>query len=156
MTTAQKWITDASLAVIIGACAPTPPAPPAPRSATTVAASFGKTWDAVLSAFAARSIPIKTVDRSSGLVVAEDQQLRSRIDSLADCGKEAMGIARAPSRAGWSVLVRGDSTGSTVQATIRFSASPGITSGVDCSSTGKWETELERQIKAAAEAASAR
>jgi hypothetical protein len=145
-----------ALVPLLTACTATPPAPPAPRSATNVSASFGKTWDAVLRALAERNIPLKTVDRSSGLVVAEEQTMRTRIDSIADCGKEAMGIARYPTTAGWSVLVQGDSVRSMVKATVRFATSPGITSAVDCSSTGKWETELEHQVRAAAEAASAR
>lgn len=65
-----------------------------------------------------------------------------------------MGIARYPTTAGWSVFVQGDSTRATVKATVRFATSPGITDAVDCSSTGRWETAFERQVKAAAEGTS--
>lgn len=138
--------------VLLAACTITPPAPPTPRSGTAVAASFGKSWDAVIDIFAERNIPIKTVDRASGIIVAEPQSVATRIDSLADCGT-VIGRAIYPDRATWNVLVRGDSTRSTVKATVRFTqgGTPGDPQLVECSTRGIWETALEQGVKANAE-----
>src|SRR5690242_4566928 len=101
--------------VLLAACQMTPPAPPAPRSGMEVSASFGKTWSAVIDVFAERNIPIKTIDRASGLVVAEPQGVPTRTDGLADCGT-IIGRPIYPDHATWNVLVRGDSARSTVKA----------------------------------------
>ncbi|MGH9897071.1 MAG: hypothetical protein ACREA0_34765, partial [bacterium] len=52
-------------------CGYQPPAPPMPRDATEVTASFGRTWDAVIDEFADRNIPIRTIERASGLIATE-------------------------------------------------------------------------------------
>lgn len=147
----------AGLIIGVGACSTTPPAPPVPRSAVPVNASFGRTWDAVIGLFADRNIPIKTVDRSSGLIVAEAQAISASAwsDSLADCGATTLGAHYRATAASWNVLVRGDSTRSTVKATVRFVAGnpsfPSANAGVECSSRGNWELALEQRVKSAAE-----
>lgn len=127
-----------------------------------VRASFAKTWEAAVDVFAERNIPIKTVDRASGLIVAEVQAVSVK-DSvgLADCGSNALGIKLWPDVATWNLLVRGDSTRATVKANVRFVMVTGSTRGLfgteqqgtvtDCSTLGKWETDFETQLKAAAE-----
>jgi hypothetical protein len=134
----------------LAACMPAPPAPPAPRTAMSVNASFGKTWDSVIELFATRNIGIKTVDRSSGLIVAEVQRVVSQDASLADCGQNLYHQSFSPDLAYWNVLVRGDSTSSTVRANVRFTSSSSIAK--ECSSKGAWEFDLEQAVKAAAEA----
>jgi hypothetical protein len=123
-----------------------------------VVAPFGKTWDATIDMFATRTIQIKTLDRSSGLIVAEPQTV-SEYSDFADCGS-FMYAPIKPSAATWNVLVRGDSSKSTVRATVRFvsvRANPMALSAkaepvtVDCSSNGSWETQFERAIKETAE-----
>lgn len=136
--------------VAAAGCMPAPPAPPAPRTAMPVSASFGKTWDAVIDLFATRNIAIKTVNRSSGLIVAEPQTVSSADESLADCGQNIYHQQFRPSEAFWNVLVRGDSVSSTVRASVRFVSATSIAK--ECSSKGTWESDLERQVKTAAEA----
>lgn len=143
-----------ALIAVLG-CASTPPAPPVPRTAVDVNASFGKTWDAVIDVFAARNISIKTLDRASGLIVAERQAVApDEARSLADCGT-AFGVQVRAEAAFWNVLVRGDSTHATVRATVRFTEGgegSRITSReTECSSRGGWESALEGRVKAAAE-----
>lgn len=154
-------------AIAIVGCMPRYVAPPpAPaRSATTVAASAGKTWESVIDVFTERHVPIRTMDRASGLIVAEPQRVDdANPDALADCGSMTNGGAHlSPTDAVWNVLVRGDSSASTVKATVRFSwtnaaarstadARPGGLATKPCESRGVWESALEQRIKAAAEA----
>lgn len=141
------------VAGVVG-CLPVPPAPPAPHAPMAVQASFGRTWDATIDVFAERNIPIKNVDRASGLIVAENQKVGQGGQEFADCGSSPMAIPFLPTDAAWNILVRGDSTQSTVRASVRFLA---ITTGtgattVECSSKGVWETQLEQRIKTSAEA----
>lgn len=137
------------------ACQLTTPPPPAPRAATPVAASFGKTWDALTSVFADRNILIQTLDRSSGLIIADAQPIPGQTDSIADCGTTAHGTRYRANAASWNVSVRGDSTQSTIKATVRFVAGDPSgtlnTAAAECSSRGTWEIALERGVKSAAE-----
>ena len=116
-------------------------------------ASFTKTWDAVIDVFAERNISIKTLDRTSGLIVAEPMQVgRTAGEAYADCGA-VMGMAIPASAATWNILVRGDTAVTTVKATVRFL---NVTTGrygstTECSSRGSWEQELEQRVKTAAE-----
>lgn len=136
-----------------------PPAPPAPRTATAVGASFNKTWETVVDAFAEQNIQIKTIDKASGIIAAEPQTLTTiAADSLADCGHSSTGtamqdkMARSES-ATWNVLVRGDSARATVKATVRFGFVSLLNgSAYECSSNGRWERGFEQRVKAAAEA----
>jgi hypothetical protein len=138
-------------AVALAACQPVPPAPAAPRAATPVNASFGKTWDAAIDAFATRGISIETLDRSSGLIVPAGRAALGIAEArtmapFSDCGKSAMGQL-FPSSVKYNVIVRGDSTRSTVQVRAFFQ----LHQGADCSSTGLFESSTESSIKAKAE-----
>lgn len=142
------------LLLVSSACIPKAPEPPAPRVAMEVLAPVARTWEAAVDILAERNIPIKTMDRASGLVAAEAQRVGSGGGSLADCGKDGFGMARVPVSATWNLIVRGDSARSTVKANVRFVGVPAMSpSGpfVDCSTRGTWETEMETQIKTAAE-----
>src|SRR4051812_31863741 len=135
----------ALLLLTICACVPKlelqPPAPAAPRTATEVQASQGRTWDAVIDVFAERNIPIRTMDRSSGFIATE--QLRvDATDSLqqwADCGTSRWSNGNTKPKpigtdqAIYNVLVRGDSSASTVKVTVRWTGQ-----GINCSSKGIW------------------
>jgi hypothetical protein len=154
----MRTATAAALAVVAAAfvACVTPPAPPAPRSGTEVNASFGKTWDAAIDLFAERTIQIKTLDRSSGLIIAEPQSVGSDGASLADCGS-SMGVPLVATSATWNLLVRGDSAHTTAKATVRFVrfGTFGISTTQEtreCSTKGTWETAFERDVKARAEA----
>lgn len=149
-------------ALLLVACAPQAPRTAVERDGTTVRAPLAKSWDAVIDLFARRNIPIKTIDRSSGLVVTELMQARSvESQSYADCGTNAMSKTRlGPTHGAWNVLVRGDSTTSVVKVTPRFirqGESRVLFSGKevveDCASTGILEGHLESEIKGLAESA---
>jgi hypothetical protein len=138
-----------------------PPAPVSPRQGTAVAASFARTWDAVIDDFANRNVPIRTIERASGIIVTERRA--SLVDTrYADCGARRDARDEVVERlnathTGYNILVRGDAVRSVVKVTpIYMRVDP--TTGADiqvCESTGVWETEIEAMIKARAEGASA-
>lgn len=125
------------------------------RQPLPVAASFGQTWDAAIDVFAAHNIPIKTLDRSSGLIVAEQSRVGpSDVAKFADCGRRLMAVVTAgmtgdigPARADYNVLVRGDSTRATVRVTAHFTEH----SGRRCTTRGVFESDVEAAVKSGAE-----
>jgi hypothetical protein len=139
-----------------------PPAAPAPRAAIPVAAPFAVTWDALIDVFAERHIQIRAVDRASGVLVAEPLLIRDASDSAADCGRgKFLTATPTATDAVWNILVRGDSSSSSVKATVRFSrvdrgsigtsAHTEVDATTDCESRGIWEAALEKSVKASAE-----
>jgi hypothetical protein len=126
------------------------PDPPTPREATDVNASLGRTWDAVIDLFAARLIPIRTIERASGLIVTDQLSVGPEGREWADCGKTSAGRYR-PNYATYNVLVRGDSTRARVKATVRWVYSDLKGKVLECSTTHVWETALEQGVKTRAE-----
>ena len=138
-------------AVLSSACsAYKPPAPPTPREATEVAASMGNTWDAVIDMFAARNIPIRTIERASGIIATDQLSVGDEGFRWADCGQHN-GTTLSPDAAIYNVLVRGDSTSAVVKATVRWTRT-NASSVIECSTSHIWERELETAVKARAQA----
>ncbi|HKG91445.1 MAG TPA: hypothetical protein VKA84_06135 [Gemmatimonadaceae bacterium] len=156
----KQQLGSALVCLSLAACVPPqPPAPPVERSTTTVAASFGQTWDAVIDWFATKNIPIRNVERASGLIVAEPMKMglglrEAHTQKFADCGTDFMGTRGVPTDAIYNVLVRGDSAQSTVRMTVRYVAADASTTKT-CSTMGTFETEAETMIKQNAEAKAA-
>ena len=146
--------------VTLGAWCPSqlaqpPETVPEIRAPTPVNASFAKSWNAVIDIFANQSIPIRTIDRSSGLIVT-DQLYVSQNDAIAwaDCGTDPSGEKVAPAHATYNVVVRGDSARSSVRTTVRFAdrySATGTLVAYDCVSRGVWETGMEATIRDMAE-----
>lgn len=140
----------------LAACTPMrPPAPPVQRAPTDVHASFGATWDAVIDLFAERSIPIRNMERASGFIVTEQLVISDVVmaDSVADCGTDIMGTPKFATRGSYNVLVRGDSSASTVKVTARWIRTESHSTDVtECSTRGVWETAFENDVKRRAEA----
>lgn len=139
-------------------CVPTPPAAPTPHNGVDIGASFGRTWDAVIDEFARNNIPIKTIDRSSGLIATDALKVGPSLAEAADCGKDAVAGTVYPTDATYNALVRGDSSHATLRITVRWtrigkSRELGDRSIVneECSTRATWETSLEQKIKQAAE-----
>jgi hypothetical protein len=110
---------------------------------------MGATWDAVIDMFAARNIPIRTIERASGIIGTDQLSVGDEGRSWAICG-DGNGTTLSPNFAIYNVLVRGDSTGSRVMATVRWTLGS-ASSDVECASTRIWERELESAVKARAE-----
>lgn len=135
--------------VLLAACVPPPSAPP-PRPDTQVNASFSRVWDAVVDRFARSSVPVKTIDRSSGLIAAESMRINGDLSSYGGCN--VMGVRNAPPvGAGFNVLIHGDSTRSSIVVTADWIGVDGAGNRIGCVTTGKWEQEFEAAIKARAE-----
>ena len=139
---------------IVAGCMTPPAAPPPPRPAADIAAPVGKTWDAVIDEFAAQNIPIRTMERASGFIAADQLTVpRQSQEKHADCGTD-IGVALWPDRATYNVLVRGDSARSTVKVTVRwttFGLVANNTTPIECSTTGLWEARAEGAIRDRAE-----
>ena len=132
------------------ACAGYQPPPPAtPRDGTDVRASFARTWDSVIDEFADRNIPIATIERASGLIATEQLSVGYEARGEADCGR-LNGRRLLPTHAIYNVLVRGDSSRSTVKATMRWTR---VTNeGAEtCATLQRWEATLEDRVKQRAE-----
>jgi hypothetical protein len=134
------------------------PAPPSPRSAVPVSAPFAKTWDAVIDVFAAKNIPIKNMDRSSGFIATEEMNsglklVDNKPQPYADCGTNAMKMYEGPTNANYNIRVKGDERSSNVLVTVFWKQVTGSKYGKDvtCVSRGTWEAATETEIKSKAE-----
>ncbi len=106
-------------AILLAACA-TPGQPTQFNNTRTVSASFDETWDETISYFARNNIPIQTLEKDSGLIVAESASVPgAQLRQLADCGSAGQGL---PGTARYNVFVREQSAlGVTVQINATFS-----------------------------------
>lgn len=143
-----------AVALCAGCLTYTPPAPPTPSESTNVRASFGQTWDAVIDEFADRNIPIRTIERASGLVATEQLTVPDNAAGDADCGRVGTNPPRAPTHAIYNVLVRGDSVRSTVKVTMRWMYIA-EKSSIECSTRRRWEHAFEETARLRAEHAGA-
>jgi hypothetical protein len=126
-----------------------PPPPPTPREASQVNASMGETWDAVIDLFATRNIPIRTIERASGLIVTDPLRVGEEGKEWADCGA-VNGRVRGPDRATYNVLVRGDSGQASVRTTVLWTR-VNEDASIECTSTNVWERDLEAEVRSRAE-----
>jgi hypothetical protein len=155
-----KILIPLAILTVVG-CATPAIAPPTPRATMDVGASFGRTWDAVIEQFAERNIPIKTLDRTSGLIATDNLEVGRSLRDAADCGKDWAGSTSIyrPTNVSYNVLVRGDSNRSSVRVNARWIRigngrsllGTGQTTE-ECSTRGTWEYSLEEGIKYAAQA----
>ncbi|MEO8224846.1 MAG: hypothetical protein ABI661_08565 [Gammaproteobacteria bacterium] len=140
----------AALALVAACARYTPPPPPARRDVTVVDAPLPTTWKAVVAMFAERNVPIRMLDRSTGVIVTEEQRLGTEAAAWADCGRT--GDRRlGPTLARYNALVLGDSVGSTVKLTVSWSRVEGRSDVKDCSSLQQYEPGFESAAKALAE-----
>ena len=160
MSTVSNALAIAALLTVAACVKVTPPKPAPVRPTVQVAAPFAATWDAVIDLFASRNIPIQTLDRSSGLIVAQMSVVPHRgAPAWADCGTRPaldQGTERiAPTHAEMNILVRSADPGSTVRATVRWTH---LTTGsaIPCETTNVWGSALEEGIRTAAERAAGR
>jgi hypothetical protein len=153
----HRTLLVAGCSALLAGCAAPPIAPPRPRNPAPVAASFGKTWDATVAELNARHLRIASSDRNTGVIVADSVEVEGNDPNVADCGS-MMGVAVTPTAAWWSAVVHGDSTQSTVKASVKFSRTGMSRDALNkntvtetCSSYGTWEAEFEQAVAARAE-----
>lgn len=135
---------------LAAACVPRPQPVAPPRSITDVQASFGRAWDATIDVFGERNIPIKQLERASGFVSTDPIAL-TREDQRAARGWATCRARVPPDEAVYNVIVRGDSTQSTVKVTVKWQRSRSRQLSEPCTSNRGWELCAEDDIKARAE-----
>ncbi len=138
------------VAILLVGCVQPPTTNVAPRPPMEVAASVGRTWDAVIDLFADRNIPIATMERVSGFIATQTLSVGREGVEWADCGS-VMSTPVVPDHAVYNVRVLGDSSQSTVRVTTRWTQSSKSDLSPECPSRGVWETDFEKAVKARAE-----
>jgi hypothetical protein len=128
-------------------CAPQPPQlAPRPVPAAEITAPFDRVWGAVIDYFADNSVPIRTLEKASGLIATETMLVPTGRIDFADCGKDVLGEFIGPSHAAYNVRVTGDSAKSSVRVTAIFTNqhSPRYP---QCVSRGNYERVLLNSIR---------
>lgn len=118
--------------------------------------SYDKVWESVVSFFATNGLDLKTIDKNSGLLVAEKSW---QDNSYSDCGSAGMIGVRVPgSLSKFNVLIEKISPKSTKVTVNQFAKSLTKVTSVnpyfgssdvvgDCFSTGKLEKMIFESIK---------
>jgi hypothetical protein len=141
----------ASLAVLLLSSCMSPPKPAPKRASVAVAASFGRTWDATLNLFASRRIQVVSKDRKEGTITTEAVVLGNPDTTWADCGKSGVqNKVLHPELGRATAKVQGDSTASEIHVSVMWLSSAGQVVA-ECSSSGKWESAFESEVKRRAE-----
>lgn len=140
----------------LGACVTLPAPGPAPRPAVAVAAPVDTTWQAVLDQLLQRNMAIHSVDRGAGFISTRTMALPpfpADPGAWADCGTFA-GFGFAPAVVDLTVLIRGDSTASSVKTSARYRLRKGPGEiPTDCVSKGVFEGGFDASVKQHAEIA---
>lgn len=124
-----------------------------PLAPAGVSAGVDKTWNAVIDILSEKKIAIKTLDKSSGYVLAEVPSVgyeegRALGKKLADCGGFMLTWGSGPVAARYSIVVRGDSTESSVKVAGKFTTG---NPPIDCTSTNAFEAKFQSEVKERAE-----
>ena len=126
----KKYVTVLMVFSLIGCIPPhvvtSPTISTSIRPAVTVTASKDSLWDSVIDEFANDNIPIKSMEKVSGLIVGERSGISGQTfaQSLSDCGN-VNGVPITATVMHYNVIARGDKNNSTVRVTVRFVAGPG-------------------------------
>lgn len=144
-----KWGAIVVLSAALVGCVSTPTSYQFDNSAISQQ-SFDETWSNVIGFFAENNIPIKTLEKDSGLVVAETGSLTDQeITILADCPGAVLTTSDA-NIANYNVFVRETQEGVKVQVNTKFTRTlrgslSNATQSFTCNSKG----EAEKSVLAA-------
>jgi hypothetical protein len=141
------------IAVVLVAGCSSPGTVLPPLAPAGVSAGVDKTWNAVIDILSEKKIAIKTLDKSSGYVLAEVpsvgyDEASALGKKLADCGGFMLTWGSGPLVARYSIVVHGDSTESSVKIAGKFTTGD---PPIDCPSTNAFEAEFQSDVKARAE-----
>jgi uncharacterized lipoprotein len=132
-------------------------APPVTVAPAPIKAGFNQTWNSVVDILSEKNIPVKTLDKSSGYVMAEITGVSVGSEKgFADCGHTTMaslllgGGEIGTVIARYNILVRGDSAASQVKVTATF-VMDNKGHQTTCSSLGTFESQFQGDVKARAE-----
>ena len=139
-----------ALLLVLSSCMNPPPPTPRQHPPTSVSASYGRTWDAVVAIFAERNITIY-VDRKAGMVSSALMGVLQSDSSWTSCGTAGVNErVMRPEGVKYTITVKGDSAASTVHATALFGSTSGMLVA-QCPSRGTWEAQFEGEAKSRAE-----
>lgn len=138
-----KSVVTACFLLFIVACA-TPPKPHEVDAEDEFAAPYDSVWTEIIAGLAEKNIPIKTIDKNSGIVVTEEMNTEGRKD-LCDCG--GGGITSEDKRSGsYNLFLK---KVSETHCTVRVNASfyvvrsfDTVTKRIECVSTGLMERNI--------------
>ena len=141
--------------LVLTACA-TAPAQYQFDNSRSFEVGLDEVWPEVVNFFAENNLPISTVERDSGLIVADDLRFSmAEFAQYADCGQSPL-ATESNARGSVNLFVRERSTdGSTLTVNTRFQVyrevgTPGTTiygaSYVDCVSNGTLENAIMERI----------
>jgi hypothetical protein len=122
-----------------------------------VDASFNRTWDAIVDLFARRQIPLRRLDRDSGLIATESVPVSGTLATNWAACRDTAGASASPpggapppletpvppTHARYEIEIQGDSTQSTIRATAYWTAP----TPADCTSNGTWEAAFEKEVR---------
>jgi hypothetical protein len=127
-----------------------PPKYVPPRPEAPISASFGRTWDAAVAAFAARKIAVNS-DRRGGVMMSIGLSVADNDSSWTSCGTAGVNQrVMRPEIVRYKFMVKGDSTKSTMKAEALFGSDAGLLVA-QCPSKGTWEAAFEAEVKSRAE-----
>ena len=148
----KKTIFALAVAGVVSACA-SPPETFDVKSSEQVQADFDKTWQAVIATFAENTIPIKTLEKDSGLIVAEQSLVSYQsMEEIASCGSGSFVEVPSTGIATYNVFVRPiNAIVTQVQVNTRFAMQFRDTYNnsrvQDCNSRGTIEGNILQSIK---------
>jgi len=146
-----------SLSFLLMACASTPPVKHSFEPSKVYHADYDKVWESIIEAFAQNNVPIRTLDKNSGLVVSEDQYVpfttrygTKIVDTeYCDCGGGGSLQSYSELSGKFNVFVKSLSASETeVQVNAFFKArvyndlSGAPIGWLNCTSTGAFESKL--------------
>ncbi len=155
-----KWAAAIGMVAATACTTMVPPAPPPAPVERFIRAPFDTVWQRTVGFFADSRIPIRTIDKASGLIASTDFELSfDDAEAWADCGSTSSGeptlsrlkaINNIPRiRADFNVVVQSwaDSTG--VRVNLGFTGTANSPAGVvplTCVTNGRFEEALVKSI----------
>jgi hypothetical protein len=154
-------VTTSILSMI--ACATViPPARPLPPQDHYIQAPFDSVWQRTVGFFADSRIPIRTIDKESGIIASSSFELPfDQAQTWADCGKASTGeptLARLQAinnipqiQADFNVFIRKAGDSSAVRVNLGLTGSANSPAGkvpLQCVTNGKFEEALVNYVTA--------
>lgn len=161
----QGWIRSLSRSILLiivviagfGTIVGSSGAPPAKysfQSSVEYDKSFDEVWEAIIASFAASNIPIKTIEKTSGIIVSDEMRVPFTIyeSDYCDCGSPAALTIFKEMYGSYNIFVRRfGSDRVSVQINTLFKAIVCDTNHIcvssPCNSKGFLETKLLREIE---------
>lgn len=132
-----------SLLGAVAACA-TPPQMHDVERSRTYNADFETTWRHAVQYFSSNGIQIKTIEKASGIIYAEQALVGNDLGTYADCGRPGMAIVRG-TMATFNVFIAENDGKTTVTVNTKYVQTRQFDRNiwtVECTSAGG----LERQV----------